>query len=129
MLRWLWKLRRWWLFGPLVARARFVVHGHVAIERCQVLLICRGSGCAKGFSCIRPSRATFGARFRSSAGVQPTRVYNSRRASVNLSFDEPIETLDSIIRGTLNMLGGDSTLGQDIRSYTPSSSECMVGMR
>jgi GDPmannose 4,6-dehydratase len=57
--------------------------------------------------------------------VQPTRIYNlASQASVGLSFDEPIETLDSIIGGTLNMLEAMRTFGRDIRFYNASSSEC-----
>jgi GDPmannose 4,6-dehydratase len=57
--------------------------------------------------------------------VQPTRIYNlASQASVGLSFDEPIETLNSIIAGTLNMLEAMRTFGQNIRFYNASSSEC-----
>jgi GDPmannose 4,6-dehydratase len=57
--------------------------------------------------------------------VRPTRIYNlASQASVGLSFDEPIETLDSIIAGTLNMLEALRTFGRDIRFYNASSSEC-----
>jgi GDPmannose 4,6-dehydratase len=57
--------------------------------------------------------------------VQPTRIYNlASQASVGLSFDEPMETLDSIIGGTLNMLEAMRTFGRDIRFYNASSSEC-----
>lgn len=56
--------------------------------------------------------------------VEPTRIYNlASQSSVGLSFDEPIETLDSIITGTLNMLEAMRTLGRDIRFYNASSSE------
>jgi GDPmannose 4,6-dehydratase len=57
--------------------------------------------------------------------VQPTRIYNlASQASVGLSFDEPVETLNSIIGGTLNMLEAVRTLNRDIRLYSASSSEC-----
>jgi GDPmannose 4,6-dehydratase len=57
--------------------------------------------------------------------VQPTRIYNlASQSSVGLSFDEPIETLNSIIAGTLNMLEAMRTFGRDIRFYNASSSEC-----
>jgi GDPmannose 4,6-dehydratase len=57
--------------------------------------------------------------------VQPNRMYNlASQASVGLSFDEPIETLDSIIASTLNMLEALRTFGRNIRFYNASSSEC-----
>jgi GDPmannose 4,6-dehydratase len=56
--------------------------------------------------------------------VEPTRIYNlASQSSVGLSFDEPVETLDSIITGTLNMLEAMRTLGRNIRFYNASSSE------
>src|SRR5690348_5634464 len=37
--------------------------------------------------------------------VRPDEVYNlSGQSSVGLSFDQPVETIDSILTGTLNML-------------------------
>lgn len=57
--------------------------------------------------------------------VEPAFIYNlASQASVGLSFDEPIATIDSIVGGTLNMLEVIRTLGGDIRLYNASSSEC-----
>lgn len=57
--------------------------------------------------------------------VQPARIYNlASQASVGLSFDEPIETLDSIVGGTLNILEALRTFGREIRFYNASSGEC-----
>lgn len=57
--------------------------------------------------------------------VRPDRIYNlASQSSVGLSFDQPIETLDSIIGGTLNVLEAIRTLKLDTRFYNASSSEC-----
>jgi GDPmannose 4,6-dehydratase len=57
--------------------------------------------------------------------VKPSRIYNlASQSSVGLSFDQPIETLDSIIGGTLNILEAIRTLNLDTRFYNASSSEC-----
>jgi GDPmannose 4,6-dehydratase len=57
--------------------------------------------------------------------VQPTCIYNlASQASVGLSFEEPFETLDSIVGGTLNILEALRTFGRDIRFYNASSGEC-----
>ncbi|HUI18751.1 MAG TPA: GDP-mannose 4,6-dehydratase [Alphaproteobacteria bacterium] len=57
--------------------------------------------------------------------VRPTRIFNlASQSSVGLSFDQPIETLDSIIGGTLNILEAIRTLALEARFYNASSSEC-----
>ena len=57
--------------------------------------------------------------------VQPDEVYNlSGQSSVGLSFEQPVETLDSIVTGTLNLLEVIRMLGQPVRFYSAGSSEC-----
>lgn len=41
-----------------------------------------------------------------------------------MSFEQPVETLESITVGTLNLLEGIRFLGRDIRFYNAGSSEC-----
>lgn len=56
--------------------------------------------------------------------VQPTEIYNlSAQSSVGLSFDQPIETLTSIVNATLNLLEAIRFIGGDVRLYSASSSE------
>ena len=57
--------------------------------------------------------------------TQPGEIYNlSAQSSVGLSFTQPVETLDSVIFGTVNLLEAMRFLGADIRYYSASSSEC-----
>lgn len=57
--------------------------------------------------------------------VAPEEIYNlSGQSSVGLSFDQPVETLDSIIGGTLNLLEAIRFLGLPVRFYNAGSSEC-----
>jgi GDPmannose 4,6-dehydratase len=59
------------------------------------------------------------------AKVKPNEIYNlSGQSSVALSFEQPVETMDSISVGTLNLLEAVRFLGSDIRVYNASSSEC-----
>jgi GDPmannose 4,6-dehydratase len=59
------------------------------------------------------------------AKIQPDEIYNlSGQSSVGLSFDQPVETLDSIIAGTLNLLEVIRFLGKPARFYNAGSSEC-----
>jgi GDPmannose 4,6-dehydratase len=57
--------------------------------------------------------------------VEPDEIYNlSGQSSVGLSFNQPVETLDSIITGTLNILESIRFLGRPVRFYNAGSGEC-----
>ncbi len=57
--------------------------------------------------------------------VKPHEIYNlAGQSSVGLSFQQPVETLESITLGTLNLLEAIRFLDQPIRFYNASSSEC-----
>ena len=57
--------------------------------------------------------------------IQPDEVYNlAGQTSVGLSFGQPVETLESIATGTLNLLEAIRFLGAPIKFYNAGSSEC-----
>lgn len=57
--------------------------------------------------------------------VKPDEVYNlAGQSSVSLSFNQPVETIDSITIGTLNLLEAIRFIGKDIKFYNAGSSEC-----
>jgi GDPmannose 4,6-dehydratase len=57
--------------------------------------------------------------------AEPDEIYNlSGQSSVGLSFGQPVETLDSIIAGTLNILESIRFLGKPTRFYNAGSGEC-----
>lgn len=59
------------------------------------------------------------------ARVEPSEIYHlAAQSSVKRSFEQPVETLESINLGTLNVLEAIRTLGMPIRLYTAASSEC-----
>jgi GDPmannose 4,6-dehydratase len=59
------------------------------------------------------------------AKAKPDEVYNlAGQSSVALSFEQPVETMDSISVGTLNLLEAVRFLGSGIRVYNASSGEC-----
>ena len=59
------------------------------------------------------------------AKTRPNEIYNlAGQSSVGLSFDQPVETLESISNGTLNLLEGIRFLDPSIRLYSAGSSEC-----
>ena len=58
------------------------------------------------------------------SGVQPQEIYNlAGQTSVGLSFEQPVECMDSISVGTLNLLEVIRFLGGDIRFFNAGSSE------
>lgn len=57
--------------------------------------------------------------------AEPDEIYNlSSQSSVGLSFDQPVETLDSVIAGTLNLLEAIRFLSRPVRFYSAGSGEC-----
>jgi GDPmannose 4,6-dehydratase len=57
--------------------------------------------------------------------VKPDEIYNlAGQSSVGLSFEQPVETLESISVGSLNLLEGIRFLNREIRLYNAGSSEC-----
>jgi GDPmannose 4,6-dehydratase len=57
--------------------------------------------------------------------VRPDEVYSlGGQSSVGLSFEQPIETIESIVTGTVNILEAIRFTGLPIHFYNASSSEC-----
>ncbi|NCY03577.1 MAG: GDP-mannose 4,6-dehydratase, partial [Planctomycetia bacterium] len=58
------------------------------------------------------------------ARTQPDEVYNlAGQTSVGLSFHQPVETFESIVIGTVNLLEAIRMIGRPIRLYNAGSSE------
>src|SRR4030065_117742 len=56
---------------------------------------------------------------------KPEEIFNlAGQSSVGLSFEQPVETMESIAIGTLNMLEAIRFYGKPIRFYSAGSSEC-----
>jgi GDPmannose 4,6-dehydratase len=57
--------------------------------------------------------------------VQPDEIYNlAGQTSVGLSFDQPVETIESIVIGVLNLLEAIRFVERPIAFYNAGSSEC-----
>jgi GDPmannose 4,6-dehydratase len=57
--------------------------------------------------------------------VKPDEIYNlAGQSSVGLSFDQPVETFESITLGTINLLESIRFINPKIRFYNAGSSEC-----
>lgn len=56
---------------------------------------------------------------------KPDEIYNlAGQTSVGLSFDQPVEAMESIVTGTLNLLESIRFIESGIRLYNAGSSEC-----
>lgn len=57
--------------------------------------------------------------------VEPHEIYNlSGQSSVAMSFEQPIETLESVVTGTSNLLEAIRFLDKSVRFYNACSGEC-----
>ena len=62
--------------------------------------------------------------------VQPDEIYHlAGQSSVSLSFEQPVETQESIYVATLNLLEAIRFTGREIRFYNASSSECFGDLK
>ena len=75
--------------------------------------------------CLSINLQDFRSVLQAVSDVQPDEVYNlAGQSSVALSFEQPVETLESIATGTLNMLEAIRFLGRPVRFYNAGSGEC-----
>lgn len=57
--------------------------------------------------------------------VEPDEIYNlAGQSSVGLSFVQPVETLESVAHGTLNLLEAVRFLSRPVKLYNAASGEC-----
>ena len=63
--------------------------------------------------------------FQAISKIQPDETYNlAGQSSVGLSFEQPVETMESVSIGTLNLLEAIRFAGTAIKLYNAGSSEC-----
>ena len=59
------------------------------------------------------------------AAIRPDLIFNlAAQSSVGLSFAQPVETIDSIMHGTINIMEAMRFANLDARFYSAASSEC-----
>ncbi|HEY2470442.1 MAG TPA: GDP-mannose 4,6-dehydratase [Terracidiphilus sp.] len=79
---------------------------------------------------VSASLGDFRSVLNSLATAKPDEVYNlSGQSSVSLSFEQPVETMESISTGALNLLEAIRFFGKDIKLYNAGSSECFGDTR
>ena len=74
---------------------------------------------------VSASLGDFRSVLNSLALSRPDEVYNlAGQTSVSLSFEQPVETMESISTGTLNLLEAIRFFGRGAKLYSAGSSEC-----
>ena len=74
---------------------------------------------------ISASLGDFRSVLNSLAASRPDEIYNlAGQSSVALSFEQPVETIESVSTGTLNLLEAIRFFNKDIKLYNAASSEC-----
>ena len=80
--------------------------------------------------CLSMSLTDFRSVLQVLSQVQPDEIYNlAGQSSVGLSFEQPVETLESIATGTLNLLESIRFIGKPTKLYNAGSSECFGDTR
>ncbi|WP_435419189.1 GDP-mannose 4,6-dehydratase [Parerythrobacter aurantius] len=82
-------------------------------------------GVREDVSLVSMSLTDFGSVLSTLSNVKPDEIYNlAGQSSVSLSFEQPVDTMESIAIGTLNLLEAIRFVGLPIRFYNAGSSEC-----
>ncbi|MFC1701442.1 GDP-mannose 4,6-dehydratase [Pseudomonadota bacterium] len=82
-------------------------------------------GISQDIQLISMALSDFRSVLQALKNVQPDEVYNlAGQSSVGLSFMQPVETMESITIGTLNLLESIRFLGNDMKLYNSGSGEC-----
>lgn len=82
-------------------------------------------GIRQKIKCLSMSLIDFRSVLQTLSAVRPAEIYNlSGQSSVGLSFEQPVETFDSIGVGTLNLLEATRFLDPAIKLYNAGSGEC-----
>ncbi|MBL29401.1 MAG: GDP-mannose 4,6-dehydratase [Rhodospirillaceae bacterium] len=85
----------------------------------------RALGIRDRVTCHSASPTDFRSIFQVIRQVEPDEIYNlAGQTSVGLSFAQPVETMESISLGTLNVLEAVRMLDKPIRLYNAGSGEC-----
>ncbi len=82
-------------------------------------------GLRKEIECHSMTLTDFRSILQTLSRTKPDEIYNlAGQTSVGLSFEQPVEAIESIGHGTLNLLEAVRFLGAGTRIYNASSSEC-----
>jgi GDPmannose 4,6-dehydratase len=82
-------------------------------------------GISKDIKLLSVNITDFRNTLQTISGIKPDEIYNlAGQTSVGLSFEQPVETLESISIGNLNLLEAIRFTNDPIKLYNAGSSEC-----
>ncbi len=103
----------------------YAVHGTARDAQMSTFANLRRIGLTAGISFHSMAPNDFRSVLQVLAKVRPDEIYNlAGQSSVGLSFEQPVETLESISVGTLNLLEAIRFIGAPVRLYNAGSGEC-----
>jgi GDPmannose 4,6-dehydratase len=109
--------------------AHLIAHGYAVVGTSRDAQASRFEGLtALGIrdrvTVVSMSPVDFRSTLQAVTRAAPDEIYNlAGQSSVGLSFDQPVETFESIVVGTVNLLEAIRMLGQPVRLYNAGSSE------
>jgi GDPmannose 4,6-dehydratase len=108
----------------LLLEKGYEVHGTARDAQMSTFTNLRRIGITEGITFHSMALNDFRSVLQVLAKVQPCEIYNlAGQSSVGLSFEQPVETLESISVGTLNLLEAIRFTGQPVRLYSAGSGE------
>lgn len=111
--------------AELLLKRGYVLHGTSRDAEISSFASLARLGIRDRISLHSAAPTDFRSTFQVISRTAPDEIYNlSGQSSVGLSFQQPVETLESITVGTLNILECIRLLGRPIRFYNAGSSEC-----
>lgn len=113
-----------WLAALLLSKG-YEVHGTSRDAQMSSFANLSRLGIVEQVTRVSMNLTDFRSVFQVLTRVRPDEIYNlAGQSSVGLSFEQPVETLESIALGTLNLLEAVRFLGEPVRLYNACSSEC-----
>jgi GDPmannose 4,6-dehydratase len=111
--------------AELLLKSGYVLHGTSRDAEISSFASLTRLGIRNQISLHSAAPTDFRSTFQVISRTVPDEIYNlSGQSSVGLSFQQPVETLESIAVGTLNILESIRLLDRPIRFYNAGSSEC-----
>ena len=111
--------------AKLLVEKGYHVFGTARDAQMSTIPILENVGVKGKVTCLSMTLTDFRSVIQTLVKVQPDEIYNlAGQSSVGLSFDQPVETLESISVGVLNLLEALRFTGIKARLYNAGSSEC-----
>jgi len=109
----------------LLLSKEYEVHGTARDAQMATFVNLNRLGLASGITFHSVALNDFRSVLQVMAKVRPDEIYNlAGQSSVGLSFEQPVETLESISVGTLNLLEAIRFIGLPVKLYSAGSGEC-----